>query len=406
MFTYIKGKGIGQLPDPFFYRHPLLKITPSTDKILKFVHPNLIMNRKNATLLLADGTALQGTLVGKEGTSGGEICFNTGMTGYQEIYTDPSYTGQIIVNTTPHIGNYGTIEEENESERPLIAGIVVNDFSNIYSRLESNPKSLQDYLEQHGITGIADVDTRKLVRHIRSKGAMNAIISSEITDLEELKAALEKVPDMNGLELSSQVSTKESYYFGDENAPVRVACIDYGIKRNILRSLASRGVYCKVFPAKTPVEEMEDWSPNAYFLSNGPGDPAVMDYAVATTKKLLELGKPLFGICLGHQLMARACGVGTYKMHHGHRGLNHPIKNLETGLSEITSQNHGFVVKKEDVENNAALQITHLHLNDGTVAGIRIKEKPAFSVQYHPEASPGPHDSRYLFDQFISLIQN
>ncbi|MCC5939872.1 MAG: glutamine-hydrolyzing carbamoyl-phosphate synthase small subunit [Lunatimonas sp.] len=360
------------------------------------------MTRKKATLLLADGMVFHGTLVGKEGTSGGEICFNTGMTGYQEIYTDPSYTGQIIVNTTPHIGNYGVVDEEAESDRPLIAGIVVNDFSNVFSRLDAK-QSLQEYLEAHGVTGIADIDTRLLVRHIRSKGAMNAIISSEISDIEELKAELEKVPDMNGLELSSQVSTKEPFFFGDENASVKVACVDYGIKRNILRCLAERGVYCKVFPAKATIQEMEAWGPDAYFLSNGPGDPAVMDYAVHTAQDILASGKPLFGICLGHQILARACGVSTYKMHHGHRGLNHPIKNLLTGNSEITSQNHGFVVSKEDIEKNPDLEITHIHLNDGTVAGIRLKGKPAFSVQYHPESSPGPHDSRYLFDEFIAL---
>ncbi|WP_375583827.1 glutamine-hydrolyzing carbamoyl-phosphate synthase small subunit [Cyclobacterium xiamenense] len=363
------------------------------------------MNKKKATLLLADGTVFTGSLVGSHGTNGGEICFNTGMTGYQEIYTDPSYTGQIIVNTTPHIGNYGVIDEDQQSDRPLIAGIVVNDFSEIYSRLDAT-ESLQDYLERHGITGIADVDTRKLVRHIRSKGAMNAIISSEFDNLEKLKSELAKVPDMNGLELSSTVSTSDPYFYGDENAPIKVACVDYGIKRNILRCLADRGVYCKVFPAKTSFADMEAWNPDAYFLSNGPGDPAVMEYAVATTKEILEQGKPLFGICLGHQILARACNVSTYKMHHGHRGLNHPIKNLLTGKSEITSQNHGFVVTREDIDQNDQLEITHLHLNDGTVAGIKLKNKPAFSVQYHPESAPGPHDSRYLFEQFISLIQN
>lgn len=362
------------------------------------------MKKKKAILLLADGTVFNGSLVGSHGTNGGEICFNTGMTGYQEIYTDPSYTGQIIVNTTPHIGNYGVIDEETESEAPLIAGIVVNDFSNVYSRLDAK-SSLQEYLESHNITGIADVDTRKLVRHIRSKGAMNAIISSEYEDLESLKAELAKVPDMNGLELSSTVSTKSPYFIGDPEAPIKVACVDYGIKRNILRCLTDRGVYCQVYPAKTSLQEMEKWKPDAYFLSNGPGDPAVMEYAVDTTKEILTLGKPLFGICLGHQILARACGVGTYKMHHGHRGLNHPIKNILTGKSEITSQNHGFVVNKDDIDSNKELEITHYHLNDGTVAGIKLTNKPAFSVQYHPESSPGPHDSRYLFDQFISQIQ-
>lgn len=362
------------------------------------------MDKHKATLLLEDGTVFHGTLIGKHGTNGGEICFNTGMTGYQEIYTDPSYTGQIIVTTTSHIGNYGVIDSETESDNPTIGGLVVNSFSDIYSRLDAT-QSLQDYLEQHGITGIADVDTRKIVRHIRSKGAMNAIISSEYDTIEELQKELEKVPSMEGLELSSQVCTKEPYFIGEETASIKVACIDYGIKKNILRNLASRGVYCKVFPAKTAVSEMETWQPDAYFLSNGPGDPAVMDYAVDTVKEVLELNKPVFGICLGHQLLAEAVGIKTYKMHHGHRGLNHPIKNLITGMSEITSQNHGFNVVREDAENNPQVEITHVHLNDNTVAGIKLKDRPAFSVQYHPESSPGPHDSRYLFDDFVAMIK-
>ncbi|MDN3668330.1 glutamine-hydrolyzing carbamoyl-phosphate synthase small subunit [Echinicola jeungdonensis] len=361
------------------------------------------MDKQKAILLLQDGTVFHGTLIGKHGTNGGEICFNTGMTGYQEIYTDPSYTGQIIVNTTSHIGNYGVIGDEVESDNPTIAGIVVNSFSEIYSRLDAS-QSLQEYLESHGITGIADVDTRKLVRHIRSKGAMNAIISSEFHNIEDLQQELDKVPDMDGLELSSQVSTKEPYFVGDENSSIKVACLDYGIKKNILRSLVERGAYCKIFPAKTSLDEMEAWKPNAYFLSNGPGDPAVMDYAVNTVKDILALNKPVFGICLGHQLLAEAVGIKTYKMHHGHRGINHPIKNLLTGKSEITSQNHGFNIVKEDSENHPEVEITHIHLNDNTVAGIKLKDRPAFSVQYHPESAPGPHDSRYLFDDFISLI--
>ncbi|GGF20612.1 glutamine-hydrolyzing carbamoyl-phosphate synthase small subunit [Echinicola rosea] len=363
------------------------------------------MDKQKATLLLEDGTVFYGTLIGKHGTNGGEICFNTGMTGYQEIYTDPSYTGQIVVTTTSHIGNYGVIDSEAESDGPTIASIVVNSFSEIYSRLDAT-QSLQEFLESNGITGIADVDTRKLVRHIRSKGAMNAIISSEFDNLEDLKNELDKVPDMAGLELSSKVCTKEPYYVGDENSSIKVACVDYGIKKNILRNLASRGVYCKVFPAKTTVSDMEAWAPNAYFLSNGPGDPAVMDYAVDTVKEILALDKPVFGICLGHQLIAEAMGIKTYKMHHGHRGINHPIKNLLTGKSEITSQNHGFNIVREDSENHPDIEITHVHLNDDTVAGIKLKDRPAFSVQYHPESAPGPHDSRYLFDDFISLINN
>lgn len=362
------------------------------------------MDTQKATLLLADGTVFHGTLIGKSGTNGGEICFNTGMTGYQEIYTDPSYTGQIIVTTTSHIGNYGVIDSEVESDHPTIGGIVVNTFSQIHTRVDASG-SLQDYLEKYEITGIADIDTRKLVRHIRSAGAMNAIISSEFEeDIDGLKAKLEALPDMNGLELSSQVCTKEPYFFGDESASIKVACLDLGIKKNILRNLADRGVYCKIFPAKTSLAEMESWSPDAYFLSNGPGDPAVMEYAVDTCKDILNTGKPIFGICLGHQILAESCGISTYKMHHGHRGINHPIKNFVTGLSEITSQNHGFNITREDAEENAEVEITHVHLNDNTVAGIKLKNKPAFSVQYHPESSPGPHDSRYLFDDFISLI--
>lgn len=266
--------------------------------------------------------------------------------------------------------------------------------------------SLQDYLVEHGITGIADIDTRKLVRHIRSAGAMNAIISSEFEEnLPGLQQKLEQLPDMNGLELSSQVCTKEPYFFGDASSDTKVACLDLGIKKNILRNLADRGVYCRVFPAKTSLSEMEEWAPDAYFLSNGPGDPAVMEYAVDTCKEILNTGKPVFGICLGHQILAESCGISTYKMHHGHRGINHPIKNLVTGTSEVTSQNHGFNITREDAENNPEVEITHVHLNDNTVAGIRLKSKPAFSVQYHPESSPGPHDSRYLFDDFLALIK-
>ncbi|MEQ8924484.1 MAG: glutamine-hydrolyzing carbamoyl-phosphate synthase small subunit [Fulvivirga sp.] len=359
--------------------------------------------KQKAYLLLEDGLLLEGTAIGKKGTKGGEICFNTGMTGYQEIYTDPSYTGQIIVNTNAHIGNYGVIEEEQESDYPKISGIVVNDYSPIASRKRSN-ESLQQYLERHEVTGIADVDTRMLVRHIRSKGAMNAIISSEL-EPRELKKELARVPSMDGLELSSSVCTKKRLRVGDEKAEFKVAVLDLGIKHSILKNLVSRGIYCEVFPAKSSFEDLKSFKPDGYFISNGPGDPAVMQYAVETVKAILEEDKPLFGICLGHQIIARACGAGTYKMHHGHRGLNHPILNLETGKSEITSQNHGFVVSAEDIEKSDRLEITHRHLNDDTVAGIKVKGKQAFSVQYHPEASPGPHDSRYLFDQFIELIK-
>lgn len=359
--------------------------------------------KKKAYLLLQDGLLVEGNLVGSPGTTGGEICFNTGMTGYQEIYTDPSYFGQIIVNTTAHIGNYGTVDAEQESDSPKISGIVVNEFSTEFSRATAR-ESLQHYLEKHKITGIADVDTRMLVRHIRSKGAMNALISSELTP-EQMKKEILNVPSMDGLELASKVSTSKPYFFGSSDSDYRVAALDVGIKKSILTNLARVGCYIQVFPAKTSFEMMEQWNPHGYFISNGPGDPAVMEYAITTVKKILDADKPLFGICLGHQLLALACGLSTYKMHHGHRGLNHPVKNLVTGLGEITSQNHGFAVSEKDIEKNNEVEVTHLHLNDNTIMGIRLKNKQAFSVQYHPEASPGPHDSRYLFEQFVSMIR-
>lgn len=359
---------------------------------------------QKAFLLLADGTLFEGEAIGKIGTVGGEVCFNTGMTGYQEIYTDPSYYGQIVVNTNPHIGNYGTMDAENESASVKIRGLVVKAFSPIHSRKQADA-SLQDYLERANIVGISNIDTRMLVTHIRSKGAMNAVISSELSSKEELMNALKEVPNMDGLELASEVTTKEPYFAGEETAPLKVAVLDVGIKRNILRSLTQRGCYCKVFPAKTPYEEMKAWNPNGYFISNGPGDPAPMDYAINTIQKVLEENKPLFGICLGHQLLAAACGLPTYKMHHGHRGLNHPVKNLLTGKSEITSQNHGFGVVPEAIHESEKVEATHVNLNDDTVEGIRVKGKKAFSVQYHPEAAPGPHDSRYLFDDFVAEMK-
>lgn len=360
------------------------------------------IDKKEAILLLEDGTFFKGSAIGAVGTSGGEICFNTGMTGYQEIYTDPSYYGQIIVNTNSHIGNYGVLDEEQESLKPTISGLVVNRFSDSFSRLTAD-SSLQTYLEKNNIVGIADIDTRKLVKYIRDKGAMNAIISSEILDPESLKVELDKVPSMSGLELSSQICTKEVYEVGDVSGK-KVAVLDLGIKRSILKNLADRGCQLKVFPAKTTFEEMEKWNPEGYFISNGPGDPAATDYAVETVKKILHVDKPMFGICLGHQILALANGIGTYKLHHGHRGLNHPVKNLDTGKSEITSQNHGFGANADEIKNSELVQATHVNLNDGTVEGIKVKNKKAFSVQYHPEASPGPHDARYLFDNFMALL--
>lgn len=362
--------------------------------------------QQKAILMLEDGQTYEGFAIGLIGTATGEICFNTGMTGYQEIFTDPSYFGQILITTNVHLGNYGALDTETESENIKIAGLICRNFSEGYSRIPAE-ESLQEYFERNGLTGISGVDTRELVRHIRTKGAMNAIISSEIFDLDQLRERLAQAPSMAGLELASAVSVKEPYTIGDDSALLRIAVLDFGIKKNILRSLAKRGCFIKVFPAKTTFQEMQAWDADGYFLSNGPGDPASMDYAVETAREILNHDKPLFGICLGHQLLARAMGVKTYKMHHGHRGINHPVKNLISGHCEITSQNHGFGVSPEAIEANLdKIEITHLNLNDQTIEGIRIKGKKAFSVQYHPEASPGPHDSSYLFDEFVHLMQN
>lgn len=360
--------------------------------------------RKKAILLLADGTVFEGKSIGRDGTSFGEICYNTGMTGYQEVFTDPSYFGQIMLTTNAHIGNYGVNNNEVESDSVKIAGLVCKNFSFNYSRVDSDG-SLFDYFEKENVVAISDVDTRAVVRYIRDKGAMNAVISTN-TNIEELKEQLKQVPDMNGLELASKVSCTEPYFFGEENAPYKVAALDIGIKKNILRSLAERGCYIKVFPYNATFEEMQSFNPDGYFLSNGPGDPTPLKEAQEVAKEIISRNLPLFGICLGHQVIALANGISTYKMHNGHRGINHPVKNLITGKGEITSQNHGFVVKKEELLDNAEFEITHVHLNDDTVAGMRMKNKNCFSVQYHPEANPGPHDSRYLFDTFIENMKN
>jgi len=360
--------------------------------------------RKEAILLLEDGEVFSGYSVGIIGITTGELCFNTGMTGYQEIYTDPSYFGQIIVNTNSHIGNYGVTDLEQESSNPKFSGLVCKDFSKVYSRnLADN--SLQNYFEKFNIVGIEGIDTRKLVRHLRSKGAMNAIISSSEMDITILKSQLAEVPSMKGLELSSKVTTNAAYYLGNESSSYKVAVLDLGVKKSILTNLVDRDCYLKVFPAKSSFEDMKAWNPNGYFISNGPGDPEAVPYAVETVKHILNEDHPLFGICLGHQVLALANGISTYKMHHGHRGLNHPVLNLLTGKGEITSQNHGFAVRMEDVAVSATVKATHVNLNDDTVEGIRVIGKKAFSVQYHPESSPGPHDSRYLFDDFISLLK-
>ena len=360
--------------------------------------------RKKALVLLADGTIFYGKSVGIEGTSTGEICFNTGMTGYQEIFTDPSYFGQIMVTANAHIGNYGVNDQEVESEGIKISGLICRNFSFNHSRVDSDG-NLKNWFEKYNIVAISDVDTRALVAYIRDNGAMNAIISTEIDDIEGLKRKLSDVPSMEGLELASKVSTKKAYLVGDENAAIRIAALDIGIKKNILRNLVKRGAYIKVFPFDAVFSELEAFNPNGYFISNGPGDPEPLKAAQELAKEIIKRDLPLFGICLGHQVIALANGISTYKMHNGHRGINHPVKNLLTGKGEITSQNHGFAIDKEQTVQNESIEITHVHLNDHTVAGIKLKNKPVFSVQYHPEASPGPHDSEYLFDQFIALIK-
>lgn len=361
--------------------------------------------RKPALLLLEDGTLLKGRAFGKTGTTTGEICFNTGMTGYQEVFTDPSYYGQVLIMNNVHTGNYGVLDTDVESDGVKVKGVIGRNLEEQYSRYKATG-SLQEYFSKQQVVAIDGVDTRALVAHVRTRGAMNCIISSDETDVEVLRAALKKVPSMNGLELASVVSAKESYFLGDPDSKIRIAVLDFGIKRNILNCMVERGAYVKVHNARTSFEELQAFQPSGYFISNGPGDPAPMDYAIRTIRRILETEKPLFGICLGHQLLALANGIPTFKMHHGHRGLNHPVKNLATGKSEITTQNHGFGVDPDAVRASAEVEVTHVNLNDDSIEGIRLRNKPAFSVQYHPEATPGPHDSRYLFDQFIGMMKN
>jgi carbamoyl-phosphate synthase small subunit len=359
---------------------------------------------KKAYLLLEDGTYFIGKSYGVEGTAGGELCFNTGMTGYQEVFTDPSYTGQVLIMNTAYIGNYGVKKEDVESTSVKIRALITRNLSDRYSRMMADD-SLQSYLLENQIVAISDIDTRALVTHVRAKGAMNCVVSTDINNREDLEQALKAIPSMEGLELSSSISTKDIYMVGDENAPYKIAVYDYGIKQSMLRLLSGMGAYLKVFPAKTPFEEVKNFNADGYFISNGPGDPAAMDYAVDNIKGILTTGKPLFGICLGNQLLAIANGAKTYKMHHGHRGLNHPVKNLETGLCEITTQNHGFCIDPKSLTDQTHLEVTHVNLNDGSIEGVKMTNYPAFAVQYHPESTPGPHDSRYLFNNFLALIE-
>ncbi len=359
-----------------------------------------VIDKQKAYLVLQDGTYFEGNAIGKIGTTTGEIAFNTGMTGYQEVFTDPSYYGQIVIMTMDHIGNYGARDLDSESNSIKISGLVCKNYSPMHSRNMAD-SSLNDYFIENDFTGISDVDTREVVRHIRDAGAMNAIISSEILDLERLKSMVLDVPSMSGLELSSKVWIKDAYEV-NEGGKYKVALLDLGSKENIIKCLTDRDCHVKVYPGDTTYNEMKNWDPDGFMISNGPGDPSAMPYAVKTIQEIVDADEKMFGICLGSQILAQAQGMKTFKLHRGHRGQNHPVKNLITGKSEITSQNHGFAIDPDS--NMGSVEITHINLNDNTVEGIRVKDKSAFAVQYHPEASPGPHDSRYLFDEFVALM--
>jgi carbamoyl-phosphate synthase small subunit len=363
---------------------------------------NPVKKKLPAILLLSDGTVFRGKAIGKIGTVTGELCFNTGMTGYQEIFSDPSYFGQLMLMTNVHIGNYGVEPNENESDGYKISGLICRNFSEVYSRKRSNISLKDDFLHNN-VVGISDIDTRALVAYIRDKGAMNAIVSSENDNIEDLKVQLASVPSMEGLELSSLVSTKQSYLVGNPEG-VKIAAIDYGIKRNILRCFEQEGFYIKVFPWNSSIKDIMEFSPQGIHLSNGPGDPGAMPMVVNNVREFVFSGLPVFGICLGHQLIAEAYGLRTYKMKNGHRGINHPVKNLLNGKCEITSQNHGFAVDEKDAAVSKELKISHVNLNDGTIEGLKHINLPVSSIQYHPEAAPGPHDSRYLFTDFKKLI--
>ena len=357
--------------------------------------------RTKAILLLEDGRVFNGFSFGHIGETTGEVCFNTGMSGYQEILTDPSYCKQIVTMTSPHIGNYGINSEDIESNNIQVSGFVIKEETEIPSNWRSE-LSVGIYLDDQKIVGIQNIDTRALTRHIRDNGAMNGIISSIDVDTKSLKSKLNKIPSMEGLDLAKVVTTKKNYKWSKDSKPYKVAAIDYSIKLNILRLLDKHDCEVTVFPADISADEIIKFDPDGVFLSNGPGDPSAVTYGIKMVKSLLGK-KPIFGICLGHQILALALGAKTFKLKFGHRGINHPVRNNETGIIEITSQNHGFAVDLDSLPDN--VESTHINLNDNTSEGIKCKDIPAFSVQYHPESSPGPHDSRYLFKQFIDMMK-
>ena len=358
------------------------------------------MDKNRSILLLDDGKKFEGKPFGFNGETIGEVCFNTGMTGYQEILTDPSYCKQIVTMTSPHIGNYGVNEEDVESDNIQVSGFIIKEETLIPSNWRS-VTSIGDYLRKNKVVGIQHLDTRELTRHIRDNGAMNGIISSTDSNVDSLREKLNKAPSMNGLDLAKVVSTKKIYEWSSDGK-YKIAAIDYGIKHNILNLLTENNCRVTVFPAKTSAEEILKFNPDGVFLSNGPGDPAAVTYGIEMVKELLGK-KPIFGICLGHQILSLALGASTFKLKFGHRGINHPVKNMVSNNVEITSQNHGFAVDINSLPENVIS--THINLNDNTSEGVQCEDLKAFSVQYHPESSPGPHDSRYLFNKFIDLIE-
>jgi carbamoyl-phosphate synthase small subunit len=369
-----------------------------------------------AILALEDGTWFRGAAAGAEGEARGEVVFNTSMTGYQEVLTDPSYAGQIVTMTCPEIGNYGISDEDVESRAPQVAGFIIRDESPVASNWRADG-TLRDYLVEHRIVAISDIDTRALTRHLRSGGVLRGVIvTGNQLDPKALVERARSIPTMEGSDLVRDVTTSKAFDWPQEDpdefgvTPVRrakrrlkIAAYDYGMKWNILRRLSAHGCDVRVFPAQTPASELLEGRPDGVFLSNGPGDPAPLTYAIDNAKTLVAANVPVFGICLGHQILGLAMGGDTFKLKFGHRGANHPVKKLETGKIEITSQNHGFAVDPKSLPED--VEVTHLNLYDGTVEGLRHRERPVFCVQYHPEASPGPHDADYLFDDFLELIE-